>query len=60
MAAPYKNTPLLIILEKLKFLNYNHFAKIMTRRPKIVNLTNMIELYPFLESKSGICYLREL
>ena len=22
------------------------------------NLTNMTELYPFLESKSGICYLR--
>ena len=55
-----QNTPLLIILEILKFLNYNYFAKIMTRKPKIVNLTNVTELYPFLESKSGICYLREL
>ena len=24
----------------------------------LTNLTNMAELYPFLESKSGICYLR--
>ena len=36
----------------LKFLNYSYFAKIMTRKPKIVNLVNMTELYPFLESKN--------
>ena len=46
---PWKT--LFIILGILKFLNYSYFAKIMTRKPKIVNLTNMTELYPFLESK---------
>ena len=30
----------IIILEILKFLNYSYFAKIMTRKPKIGNLTN--------------------
>ena len=51
MPAPYKT--LLIILEILKLLNYSYFAKIMTRKPKIGNLTNMTELYPFLESKKS-------
>ena len=32
----------------LKILNYSYFVKIMTREPKISNLTNMTELYPFL------------
>ena len=37
-------------LEILKFLNYSYmyFAKIMTRKAKVSNLTNMTELYPFL------------
>ena len=38
-----------IILEILIFLNYSYFAKIMTRKPKMGNLTNMTELYPFLQ-----------
>ena len=38
-----------LILEILIFLNYNYFPKIMTRKPSIGNLTNMTELYPFLE-----------
>ena len=38
--------------------SYMYFAKIVTRKPKIGNLTNMTELYPFVESKSGICYFR--
>ena len=42
---------LFIILEIVKFLNYSYFAKIMMRKPNIVNLTNMTELYPFLESE---------
>ena len=33
------------------WLNCSYFVKIMTRKPKIGYLTNMIELYPFLESK---------
>ena len=45
------HTKLSLILEILKFLNYSFFAKIMTRKPNIGNLTNMTELYPFLESK---------
>ena len=48
MAAPYK---LSLILEILKFLNYSYFAKIMTTKTKIGNLTKVTELYPFLESK---------
>ena len=48
MAAPYKT---LLILEIMTFLNYSYFAKIMTRKSKIGNLTNVTELYPFLESK---------
>ena len=32
-------------------MNFSYFAKIKTRKPKIGNLTNMTELYPFLESK---------
>ena len=35
----------------LEFLNCRYFAKIMTRKPKIGNWTNVTELYPFLESK---------
>ena len=64
VAAPYKT--LFIILEILKFLNYGFFAKIMTRKPKIGNLTNTTELYPFLESKKwqllckGILWSRDL
>ena len=64
MAAPYKT--LFIILEILNFSNYSYFAKIMTRKPKIINLTNMTELYPFLESKKrhllskGILWSRDL
>ena len=42
---------LVIILEILKFLNCSYFATILTRKPKIGNLTNMTELYLFLESK---------
>ena len=45
------HTKLSFILEILKFLNYSYFIKIMTRKPKIGNLTNMPKLYPFLESK---------
>ena len=40
-----------LILEILNFIKYSYFTKIMTRKPKIGNLTNMTELYPFLESK---------
>ena len=39
-------------------LNYSYFAKIMTGKPKIGNLTNRTELYPFLESKKW-CLLFE-
>ena len=35
----------------LKLLNYSYFAKIITGKPKIGNLTNMTKLYSFLESK---------
>ena len=35
----------------LKFLNDSYFAGIMSRKPKIGNLTKVTELYPFLESK---------
>ena len=42
-AVPYK------MFEILKFLSYSYFVKIMTRKPKIGNLTNMTELYPLLE-----------
>ena len=50
----------------LKFLNYSFFTKIMTRKPNIGNLTDMTELYPFLESKKwhllfkGILWSRDL
>ena len=40
-----------VILQILNSFNYSCFAKIMNRKPKIGNLTNMTELYPFLESK---------
>ena len=40
--------------EILKFLNYSYFAKIMTRKPKISNLTKVTELYPFLESQKVV------
>ena len=46
MLCPYK---LSLILEILKFFNCSYFAKTMTRKPKIGNMTNMIELYAFLE-----------
>ena len=46
MAAPYSLT-----LEILRFLNHSYFVKIITREPKIGNLTNMTGLYPFLETK---------
>ena len=39
------------------FFNHSYFAKSMTRKPKIGNLTNVTELYPFLESEKWICYL---
>ena len=45
------HTKLSLILEILKFLNCSYFAKIMTRKPKIANLTKVTEHYPFLESK---------
>ena len=38
-------------LEILKLLNSSYLAKIMNRKPKTGYLTNMTELYPFLESK---------
>ena len=43
--------PCWMALEILSFLNYIYFAKVMSRKPNIGNLTNMTELYPFLESK---------
>ena len=45
---PHKK--LSLILEILKFLNYSYFAKCITGKLKTVELTNMTELYPFLES----------
>ena len=45
------HTKLSLILYILKYLNYSYFAKIMTRKPNIGNLSNMTKLYPFLESK---------
>ena len=47
MAAPYET-----LFNFLKFLDYSYFTKIMTSRAKLGNLTNMTELYPFLESKT--------
>ena len=47
MVTPYKT----LILEILKFLSYTYFAKIVTRKPNIGNLTKVMELYPFLKSK---------
>ena len=49
---PIQNS--VIILEILKFLNYSYFAKIMTGKPKIGNLSKMTELYPSVKK----CYLR--
>ena len=43
-----------VILEIFKCLNNSYFAKIMTRKPKIGNLTKVTELYPFLESKKVV------
>ena len=43
MAATYKT------LFNLDFFKYSYFAKIMTRKPEIGNLTNMTKL----ESKKG-------
>ena len=43
MAASYKTR--FIILGILKFFNHSFFAKIMTRKP---NVCNMTELYPFM------------
>ena len=57
MAAPYI---LSLILEILKFLNYSYVAKIMTRKPKIGNLTKLTELYPFLESKKWYLLFKEI
>ena len=37
------HTKLSLILEIFTFSNYSYFAKIMTRKPKIANLTNMTE-----------------
>ena len=45
------HTKLSLILEILKFLNCSYFTKIMTKKPKIGNLTNKTKNYPFLESK---------
>ena len=47
---PIRNS---LILEILKFFNYGYFAKILTRKPKIVNLTNMTELLYFWSPESG-------
>ena len=38
------------MVEILKSLNCSYLAKIITRNPKIVNLTKVTELYPFLVS----------
>ena len=46
---PIQNS--VIILETLKFMNCSYFAKIMTKKPNIGNLTKVTELHPFLESK---------
>ena len=46
MAAPYKT-----LSNFINILNYSYSAKIMTRKSQIGNLTNVTELYPFLESK---------
>ena len=50
----------------IETFNYSYFAKITTRKPKIGILTNMTELYPFLDSKKwyllfkGILWSRDL
>ena len=46
-AAPHKT---LFNSRNIDFFYYSYFAKIMTRKSKIGNLTNMTELYPFLVS----------
>ena len=48
------HTKLSFILEILKFLSYSYLVKIMTGKPKTGKLTNMTELYPFLESKKVV------
>ena len=63
MGRPYWmicHTKLSPILEILKFLNYSYFAKIMTRKPKIGNLTKLTELYPLLESKRWYLLFKEI
>ena len=35
-------------------MNYSYFTKIMTRKPKIDNLTKVTKLCPFLESKKVV------
>ena len=42
----------------LTFLNYSYFAKIVTRKPKIGNLTNMTDSIHFWSPKSCICNLK--
>ena len=55
------HTKLSLILEIFKKkLDCSYFAKIMTRKPKIGNLTNMTELCPFLESKKKILWSLDL
>ena len=56
MLCPIQNS--LMFWKILKLLNYSYFAKIMTGKPKIGILTNMTELYPFLESKKWYLLLR--
>ena len=49
MAAPYET-----LCNFGNIVDYSHFAKIMTRKWKIGNLTNMTEFYPFLELKKVV------
>ena len=44
----------------IDFFNCSYFTKIMTRKPKIVNLTKVTELYPFLESKKWYMLFKEV
>ena len=48
------------MVEILKSLNCSYLAKIITRNPKIVNLTKVTELYPFLESKKWYLLFKEI
>ena len=45
-----------IQLESFEY--YSYFAKITTRKPKIGKLTNVTELYPFLQSKKWYMLLK--